>query len=269
MSFRIFDSHAHYDDKKFEGTEIDLLNKIHFENGVALVCNVAADLSSCATSLKIAESLDFVYFSSGVHPESASSDSKCADWLSQVENYALHKKCVAIGEIGLDYYYEKETAEIQREVFRAQMNLAKKLSKPVIVHNREAHADSLQIVSEFPGVNGVFHCFSGSFETAKILLDAGWYLSFNGVITFNNARKTVEVLESVAKYKDGAFMDKILVETDAPYLAPVPMRGKVNNSSYIAYTAQKAAEILDITADKFCEITYRNACKFYGLERLI
>ena len=269
MSNRIFDSHAHYDDLKFEGKETELLKQIHSDNNVSLVCNVAADIDSCFSSQKLAESLDFVYFSAGVHPENANEELLKSDWISKIELFAQHEKCVAIGEIGLDYYYEKETAEIQKHVFREQMMLARKISKPVIVHNREAHADSLQIVSEYPDVIGVFHCFSGSLETAKILLESGWYLSFNGVLTFNNARKTVDVLKGICEYKDGLYMERLLVETDAPYLAPVPMRGKVNNSSYIAYTAQKASDIVGISADEFCELTYRNACKFYGLEKLI
>lgn len=266
---RIFDSHAHYDDPRFEGGEIELLNRIHAEENVRLVCNIAADLNSCLTSMKLADDLEFVYFSVGVHPESVNPELLSSGWISQLEELSKHEKCVAVGEIGLDYYYEQETAEIQKQAFREQMRLAKKVSKPVVVHNRAAHSDSLKIVSEFPDVKGVFHCFSGSLETAKILLESGWYLSFNGVITFNNARKTVEVLKGVAEYKDGLFMDRLLVETDAPYLAPVPMRGKVNNSSYIAYTAQKASEIIGITPDEFCELTYCNACKFYGLEKLI
>lgn len=270
MEFRIFDSHAHYDDARYEGEAVKLLKTLHIDSGVAAVVNAAADLSSCESSKNIAEQVDFVYFTAGIHPESAHVDSQKEDWLSVVEQYASHPKCVAIGEIGLDYYYGKETADIQKNIFKSQLELACKISKPVVIHDREAHADCLELVNCFTDVKGVFHSYSGSFEMARQLLETGkWYLSFNGILTFKNARKSVEVLKGIAEYKNGRFLDRILVETDAPYLAPVPFRGKTNDSGKIIYTAQCAAEIIGISVNEFCELTFKNACDFYGLDKLL
>lgn len=267
MSIRIFDSHAHYDDDRFDENRNETLHRIHNECGVELIVNAAAGIESCESSKKLSESFDFIYFTAGIHPENAHTDSMGYDWLSKIEQYASHKKCVAIGEIGLDYYYGKETADIQKEVFNKQLKLAKKMSLPVVIHDREAHSDCFDAVRAFPDVKGVFHSYSGSFEMAKQLLEMGnWYLSFNGILTFKNARKCVEVLQNISMYKQGKYMNRILVETDAPYLAPVPMRGKTNDSGNIIYTAACAADILGITAEEFCDITYRNACDFYGLD---
>lgn len=266
---RIFDSHAHYDDERFEGGEIALLNRLHDEENVCLVLNAAAGLSSVESSKKLAEELDFVYFSSGIHPENAHIDTENENWLEIVKKAASHPKCKAIGEIGLDYYYGKETEDIQKEVFKKQLQLAKELSLPVIIHDREAHGDCLDIISQYPDVKGVFHSYSGSSEMAKELLKKGWYISFNGIITFKNARKTVEVAECIKELEGGKYLDKILVETDCPYLAPVPERGHTNHSGNIKYTAAKLAEILEMECDELCELTYKNACRFYGIEELI
>ena len=266
---RIFDSHAHYDDERFEGGEIALLNRLHEEENVALVLNAAASLASIKTSMSLSDRVDFVFFSSGVHPEMADVDSQTENWLDTVKDACAHNKCKAIGEIGLDYYYGNDTAEIQKEVFRKQLALASELSLPVIIHDREAHGDCLEIISEFPDITGVFHSYSGSSEMAKELLKKGWYISFNGIVTFKNARKTVEVAECIRDFEGGKYLDKILVETDCPYLAPVPERGHTNHSGNIKYTAAKLAEILGMTDDELCELTYKNACRFYGLEDLI
>ncbi|MBR5527496.1 MAG: TatD family hydrolase [Clostridia bacterium] len=267
--YRIFDSHAHYDDEKFAGGEIALLNELHDKNGVAAVLNAGAGLQTSYSSAKLAECLDFVYFAAGIHPENAHTDSVVSDYIDKIAVLAQHPKCRAIGEIGLDYYYGKETEKIQKEVFSCQMGLAEKMHLPVIIHDRDAHADCLDMISAFPNVTGVFHSYSGSFEMAKILLKKGWYISFNGILTFKNARKTVEVLEAIKDYENGRYLSNILVETDAPYLAPVPMRGKINNSGNIVFTAQRAGEILGISAEEFCDLTYKNACVFYGLEELL
>ena len=266
---RIFDSHAHYDDDRFEGGEIALLNRLHSYENVSLVMNAAASLKSIETSKAIAENLDFVYFSAGVHPESADSDSRDADWLETIRKNALHNKCKAIGEIGLDYYYGKETADIQKEVFIKQLELADELNLPVIIHDREAHGDCLEIIADFPDIHGVFHSFSGSCEMAKILLKKGWYISFNGIVTFKNARKTVEVAEFIRDFENGKYLDKILVETDCPYLAPVPERGKTNHSGNIKYITEKLGEILSLSCEEVCELTFKNACRLYGLEDMI
>ncbi len=263
---KIFDSHAHYDDERFDGVRDALIADIVQNENVSMIVNAGASLSSTESSKVLSEKYDHVYFTAGVHPESADTDSKCANWLDTVAENAKHPKCVAIGEIGLDYYYGRNTAEIQKEVFVKQMELADKMPMPVVVHDREAHADSLSIVSEFPKVYGVFHSYSGSFEMAKELVKRGWYISFNGILTFKNARKTIEVLEGLKDFDGGKYLDRILVETDCPYLAPVPFRGKTNHSGYIKYVAEKAAEILCVSPDAFCELTYKNACRFYGLE---
>lgn len=263
---KIFDSHAHYDDERFDEIRDSLLEDIVSDHSVSVIVNAGSSLSSTEASRYLAEKYPFMFFTAGVHPEAAERDSGDVCWIDVVEKNVRHPKCVAIGEIGLDYYYGKETADIQKEVFIKQMELADKLSKPVVIHDREAHADCISVVSEFPNVRGVFHSYSGSFEMAKDLVRRGWYISFNGILTFKNARKTVEVLEGLKMFENGKYLDRILVETDCPYLAPVPYRGKTNNSSYIRYVAEKAGEILGITADDFCELTYKNACDFYGLE---
>lgn len=266
---RIFDSHAHYDDDRFEGGEIALLNRLHNEENVLLVMNASASLSSLKTSKALADKLDFVYFSAGVHPESADTDTVNVNWLETVKCFAKDEKCKAIGEIGLDYYYGKETCDIQKEVFIKQLELAKELKLPVIIHDREAHGDCFDIISSFPELSGVFHSFSGSVEMAKELLKKGWYISFNGIVTFKNARKTVEVAEFIRDFQNGKYLDKILVETDCPYLAPVPERGKTNHSGNIKFIAGKLGEIFGISADEVLNLTYKNACRFYGLEELI
>ncbi len=263
---KIFDSHAHYDDERFDDVRDSVLEELIRDWDVGVIVNAGASLSSTESSKILSEKYDQVYFAAGVHPESADTDSKCAEWLEIVAESAKHPKCVAIGEIGLDYYYGKDTAEIQKEVFAKQMELADKMSMPVVIHDREAHSDCLSIISDFSNVYGVFHSYSGSFEMAKELVKRGWYISFNGILTFKNARKTVEVLEGLNRLEDGRYLDRILVETDCPYLAPVPFRGKTNHSGYIKYVAEKAAEILGIRPEAFCELTYKNACKFYRLE---
>lgn len=263
---RIFDSHAHYDDAAFGQTAQELLHRLHNESDVCRVVNAGSNLASSRVSETLAEQLDFVYFAAGVHPEHAAEESEHRGWLEGLEALIRHPKCVAVGEIGLDYYYGKESAEQQKRVFSEQMALAERRGLPVVVHDREAHADCLDMVLAFPKVTGVFHCYSGSFEMAKELLKRGWFLSFNGIVTFKNARKTVEVLEGIRDFQDGKYLERILVETDCPYLAPVPVRGTVNHSGNILYTARRCGEILKMDENAFLELTYRNACRFFGLE---
>ena len=180
------------------------------------------------------------------------------DWLDQVAEMTRHPKVKAIGEIGLDYYWKEVPRDLQKEVFRAQLQLAKVLDLPVIVHDREAHADCLAIVREFPGVRGVFHCYSGSAEDAKTLVKLGWHLSFTGTITFKNARKAPEVIAAVP-------LERIMVETDAPYMAPTPFRGKRCDSSLIAYTAQTIAQARGIDAEEVLRATAENARRLFGI----
>lgn len=261
----IFDSHAHYDDEKFDGVRDEILAEVH-SNGVSKICNIGASLASSKKSVELSEKYDFVYASVGVHPSDAVKDMQNSNWLCELEEmYVKNEKVRAIGEIGLDYYWTPEEKEEQKKCFRAQMALAQKLNAPVIIHDREAHGDVLEIMREYDGVTGVVHSFSGSAEMAKEVLRMGYYISVNGVTTFKNARKIVEIVESLHKlHPDG--INRILVETDCPYLTPVPHRGKTNRSDYIKFTAERCGELLGITASEFCDITYKNACRFYGIE---
>jgi len=169
-----------------------------------------------------------------------------------------------VGEIGFDYYWEKETAPIQQKCFRAQLELCRELSLPAVVHDREAHGDSLAIVKEYPDVTGLFHCFSGSVEMLKEVLKMRWYISMGGVVTFKNARKTVEVIEALKDIPNGT--ERLLLETDCPYLAPVPHRGELNHSGLMHNTAQRIAELLGTTKEELIKLTYDNAMRFYGIK---
>ncbi len=261
----IFDSHAHYDDESFEGIREDTLRSV-FANGVEKIVNVSASLKSIETSRQLSEKFDFVYCTSGVHPSDAKDDMQNKDWLKIVEeNYLSNPKCLAIGEIGLDYYYGKDEKQEQLVCFDMQMKLAQKIKAPVIIHDRDAHADTLETMKKYPDVKCVVHSFSGSFEMAREIMNLGSYISVNGVATFKNARVIVDILERFESLHPNA-LDRILVETDAPYLTPVPFRGNTNRSDYIEYTAQKCAELLKISKSEFLDLTYKNACRFYGLE---
>ncbi len=262
---KIFDSHAHYDDDRFDGIREQILEQV-MSNGVEKICNIGANLVTSSKSVELAKKYDNIYASVGVHPSDAVRDMQNPDWLEELERmYKSSPKVVAIGEIGLDYYWTPEEKEEQKTAFRAQMNLARKLGAPVVIHDRDAHGDVLDIISEFPDVVGVVHSFSGSMEMAKEVLKKGYCISVNGVTTFKNARKIVEIVENLRDLHPDA-MSRILVETDCPYLTPVPHRGEMNRSDYIKFTAEKCAELLGITPEEFCDITYNNACRFYGIE---
>lgn len=265
LIMKMFDSHAHYDDLRFEGVADSILAEV-YEQGVEKIVNIGASLASSKSSVSLSQKHDFVYAAVGVHPSDAVEDMKQTDWLEQIESmYMSSDKVVAIGEIGLDYHYGKEEKEQQKICFRKQMELACKLSAPVIIHDREAHEDTLEILFDFPKVTGVLHSFSGSFEMAKQVLSLGYYISINGVVTFNNAKKLVDILCRIDELAPYA-RNRILMETDCPYLTPVPFRGQTNRSDYMKYTAQKAAECLKISTEDFCELTYQNACRFYGIK---
>lgn len=261
---RIFDSHAHYDDDRFSENRDEIIKEV-LTGGVEKICNIGANLSTSKASVELSQKYDNFYASVGVHPSDAVRDMENSDWLKIIEEmYVNNPKVVAIGEIGLDYYWTPEEKEEQKMCFKAQMELAEKLGAPVVIHDREAHADVLEIMKEFPSVTGVVHSFSGSFEMAKEVMKLGYYISVNGVITFKNARKIVEIVENLRELHPDA-MSRILVETDCPYLTPVPHRGETNRSDYIKFTAEKCGELLGISADEFCEITYNNAMRFYGI----
>ncbi|CAG7839182.1 D-aminoacyl-tRNA deacylase [Clostridium haemolyticum] len=246
----IFDSHAHYDDESFNEDREEIIKQIK-ENGVVNVLNCGASMKGARDSLKLADKYDFFYAAVGIHPENAYELTEKN--YEEIKHMSNHPKVRAIGEIGLDYYWEENPPrEKQKEVFRKQMTLARELNMPVIIHDRDAHKDTLDIMKEFPDVKGVVHCFSGSVEFARECLKLGYYIGFTGVITFKNAKKTIEVAREVP-------MDKILVETDAPYMAPTPNRGKRNRSDYIEFIIDKIAEIKGKSKEEVAKKTIENA----------
>lgn len=230
----IFDTHAHYDDESFDEDRDEVINNIK-KNGVIGVLNCGASIEGSRKSVELSQKYDIFYAAVGVHPEHAEEFND--DVLKELRELAKFSKVKAIGEIGLDYYWEENPPKhIQKNTFRAQMKLAEELNLPVVIHDREAHGDTLEIMKEFPQVKGIIHCFSGSVEFAKECLKLGYFIGFTGVITFKNARKLLEVCEAVP-------LERILLETDCPYMAPVPFRGKRNQSDYIKYIIEKIAEI--------------------------
>lgn len=252
----LFDTHAHYDDERFDGDRDAVLQAMPGKN-VGLIVNPGCDLPSSRMAVDMAHTYDFLYAAVGIHPEN------CADFvLEQVDELralAAEDKVVAIGEIGLDYYWaENPPRELQQEVLRRQLQLAQELSLPVIIHDRDAHADTLAIVREFPAVRGVFHCFAGSAEMARELIEMGWLLSFNGAATFKNAKKAPEVIAAVP-------LDKLMIETDAPYLTPVPHRGERNDSSFVRFVAEKIAEIKGVSAQEVERATWETGRAFFGI----
>ena len=253
----IFDTHAHYDSGAFNADRMEVLAALP-SGGVGLVVNPGCDVPSSRVAVELAERFDHVYAAVGIHP------GDCADTVEQdyeaLRELAKHEKVVAIGEIGLDYYWDSNPPkEFQQEVFRRQIDLALELDLPVIVHDREAHGDSLAIVLEYPKLRGVFHCFSGSPEMAQELLKRGWYLGFDGPITYKNARRSPEVVAVTP-------LDRIVIETDAPYLTPVPFRGKRNDSRHLSYVVEKLAEWKCISPGEMENITWTNGLRLYGLE---
>ncbi len=250
-----FDTHAHYDDEDFDSDRDFVIQELP-KKGVSLVLNASSSLESSKKSVELAEKYDFFYAAVGVHPHEASS--LTADLLNELRSLASSPKVRAIGEIGLDYYYDYSPREKQREAFIRQMELAGELNLPVIVHDRDAHEDSMEIVRAFPEIRGVFHCYSGSLEMAKELVKLGWFLSFTGSVTFKNARKAPEVV---------AFMpeDRFMIETDCPYLAPVPLRGKRNDSGNLKFIAERIAELRGTSAERIASLTAENGKRFFGI----
>lgn len=250
-----FDTHAHYDSGAFNVDRYEILDSMP-SGGVGLIVNPGCDLESSTTAVALAGRYDFVYAAVGWHPEDIDKLSDAA--FAELEKLAAHPKCVAIGEIGLDYYWDASHKDEQKSLFRRQIELALRLDKPVIVHDREAHGDSLDIVLDYPGLRGVFHCYSGSCEMASELLKRGWYLGFDGPITYKNARRALEVLELCP-------MDRIVIETDSPYLTPVPNRGKRNDSRQLKYVVEKIAEVKGLSPAEVEDITFDNGKRLYGI----
>lgn len=254
MYNNIFDTHSHYDDDRFNDDREALLNSIH-SSGVTNIVTCGCDIETTEFSMKLAEKFDYVYFAAGFHPENL--EDACLSDLDIIEKYAKHKKCVAIGEIGLDYHWMSSSKEVQKKFFLTHIELAKKLNMPVIVHDREAHGDTLEILKKTKP-KGVVHCFSGSAEMAREIIKLGMYIGLNGVITFKNARKSLEVVKEIP-------LERLVLETDCPYLAPEPHRGKRNDSSYISFIAEKIGSILNIDTQRILNITSENAKRLYNL----
>lgn len=254
MYHNIFDTHSHYDDEKFDPDREMILNSLQSQ-GVSLVVSCGCDIDTTQYNFDLAQKYDYIYFAAGFHPENL--DGATIDDLKIIEKFAKNEKCVAIGEIGLDYHWMNSSKDLQKQFFEAQIELAKKLDMPVIVHDREAHGDTLEILKATKP-KGVVHCFSGSKEMAKEIIKLGMYIGLNGVVTFSNARKSLEVVKEIP-------IERLVLETDCPYLAPVPMRGKKNNSSYIPFIAEKIADILDMDPQELLNITAENGKRLYSL----
>ncbi len=252
------DSHAHYNAEAFSEDRETILQALP-ASGIEAVVNIGDTLLASKTCLSMADKYPFVYAAVGVHPESASEINENA--LAQLEAMAHHKKAVAIGEIGLDYYYDDVPREIQKEAFRSQLRLAKRLGKPVVIHDRDAHGDCLEILQEEGITRGVMHCFSGSVEFMREIVRLGLHIALGGVVTYKNARHTVDVAKEVP-------IDKLLLETDCPYLAPVPHRGKRNSSLYLVHTAEKIAELRGMTVEEVAMHTKANTKKLFGIQSI-
>lgn len=251
-----FDTHAHYDDPHFDDDRDSLLASLPAK-GVGCIVNCGSDAATSRTSAALAAKYPHIYAAAGIHPESAGTYTQ--DDLLTVEQLLRTERVIAVGEIGLDYYYEDAAPpEVQIALLRVQLELARDRNLPAVIHDREAHGDSLKTVKEFPGVRGVFHCFSGSVEMARELVKLGWMFSFGGSATFKNARKVPEVVADLPA-------ESILLETDCPYLAPVPFRGKRNDSSLLPHTCAKLAEFRGISPSEMEALTWANACRFFGV----
>ena len=253
----LFDTHAHLNDPAFDPDREALMRSLP-EKGVGLVMNAGCSLASSRDIVQMAEEYPWLYASVGSHPDSA----------DEVNDFVLEEyrklckqsaKVRAIGEIGLDYYYEDIPRDIQIRAFRDQMALAQELDMPVIVHERDAHNDGMAVIKEFPKVRGVFHCYSGSAEMARQLVKLGWYVGFTGVLTFKNARKAVETAQSVP-------MDRIVLETDCPFMAPEPFRGKRNDPGYLYRMAERLAELRELPVEEVCRITFENGKRLYRID---
>lgn len=253
----IFDTHAHYDDEAFDEDRDALLTELP-ENGIARVVNVGASLASCGRTIEIMNRYDYIYGAIGVHPsETAELNDEAFEWLRQ---QCQLEKCVAVGEIGLDYYWNEPDRELQKEWFRRQLNLARELAKPVIIHSRDAAKDTVDLMTEEHAeeIGGVIHCYSYTKETAEVFLKMGFYFGIGGVLTFKNAKKLKEAVAYIP-------LDRIVLETDCPYLAPEPNRGKRNSSLNIPYVVKALAEIKGVEEETVRKAAWENAHKLYRL----
>ena len=252
----IFDTHAHMDDRAFDQDRDSLLSRLP-EEGIALLMNPGCSLASSQAAVSLSNQYSYIYAAVGSHPDAA--DEVNDGVLEQYRALCRdNPKVKAIGELGLDYHYEDIPRDIQKRSFRAQMGLARELGLPVIVHEREAHEDGMKIVEEFPSVTGVFHCYSGSLEMAKWLIERGWYIGFGGVLTFKNARKALEVAGNIP-------LERIVLETDCPYMAPEPFRGRRNDPGKLYRVAEKLAQLRGMTVEEVQAITLENGKALYRI----
>lgn len=253
----IFDSHAHYDDSRFDEDRHELLASLPAQ-GVGYVMNVACDLASCSQALQLANQYEFVYAAAGIHPQAAGETQTVPDYRERLRKYLKQPKVRALGEIGLDYHYEDFPRELQRKVFAQQLELAVELDVPVIVHDRDAHQDTLELLKKYRP-KGIVHCYTGSAPMVKDILELGLYIGFTGVVTFKNARKVLEAAASVP-------LDRLLIETDCPYMAPEPVRGRRCDSSLLQYTAARLAQLKGVSPEELVKTTCENACRVYRIE---
>ena len=255
----IFETHAHYDDEKFDEDRVELLSHLLKENNIGNIVNVGASFRGCKDSLDLASNYENVYAALGIHPEEL--DDMTDENLAWIKANANHPKVVAIGEIGLDYYWMKEEDQRAKQKiwFEKQMDLAKELKLPVIIHSREAAEDTLNTIKRYntQNVKGIVHCYSYSKEIAAEYVKMGWYIGVGGVVTFKNSKKLVETVEAIP-------LESIVLETDCPYMAPVPHRGERNSSIFLSHVAEKIAEIKGVSVKEVEDITYENALKVYS-----
>lgn len=252
----LFDTHAHMDDRAFDADRAELLAQLP-NAGIQLLMNPGCSLASSEAACALAGQYDYIYAAVGSHPDAA--DEVNEETIARYRMLiAQNPKVKAIGEIGLDYHYEDIPRDIQQKAFRMQMELAREAGLPVIIHEREAHEDGMKIVEEFPEVTGVFHCYSGSLEMAKVLVKKGWYIGFTGVLTFKNARKAVEVASNLP-------LDRIVLETDCPYMSPEPFRGKRNDPGRLYRMAERLAEIRGLSVEEIHAVTVKNGKRLYRI----
>ncbi len=261
---KIFDTHSHYDDVKFEaldnGNREQFVRTLISEQNVAGMIGASVDIPSCKAHLALADKIEDYYAALGFHPENIPEGADVNTCMTELEKLLDHPKAVAIGEIGLDYYWEENPPiDIQKLFFESQIQLAKKRNLPIIVHDREAHGDTLEILKANRGARGVLHSYSGSYESGVELIKEGFLLSFTGVVTFKNATRVREIVSRLP-------LECMMLETDCPYMAPVPMRGKINHSGYLCYTAEKIAEIKNVAVEKVIEISNENAKKLFNIK---
>lgn len=252
------DAHAHYEDEAFNEDRAYVLEKIQ-KAGCEAVIDAAQDVTTAKQILKLTEEYPFMYAAIGVHPHCAATFRN--EDMAEIEKMSSHEKCVAIGEIGLDYHYDFSPRDRQQWVFREHIKLARKISKPIVVHDREAHQDTLDILQQEKAeeCGCLIHCFSGSREMAKVIMKRNYFVSLGGAVTFKNARNIIEALEVIP-------LERILLETDCPYMTPVPYRGKRNDSELIPFTAKRIAEVKSVSLDSVFEITKNNTKCFFGLK---